>query len=99
MRGLVGIFLLGVLSINTGLTTAQQSCSVLVRQAIQAIGDNCSQLGRNVVCYGNDQVRATFLEEVAEDVFTRPADTARLLTSQQLQLRRSHLMMLHGAWQ
>ncbi|MFQ3645838.1 MAG: SH3 domain-containing protein [Anaerolinea sp.] len=59
-------------------TIAQQSCPVLVRQALQSLGTNCAQLGRNVVCYGNDQVRARFTEEVAEDFFTKPADIASL---------------------
>lgn len=57
---------------------SQQSCPVLVRQALQSLGTNCAQLGRNVVCYGNDQVRASFNEEVAEDFFTQPADIASL---------------------
>lgn len=61
-------------------TLSQQSCPALVRQALQSLGTNCAQLGRNVVCYGNDQVRAKFTEDVAEDFFTKPADVASLNT-------------------
>lgn len=72
-----GIFaLLAALCVMPVLS--QQSCPVLVRQALQALEANCAQLGRNVVCYGNDQVRASFTEEVAEDFFTKPADIASL---------------------
>lgn len=61
-------------------TLSQQSCPALVRQALQSLGTNCAQLGRNVVCYGNDQVRAKFTEDVTEDFFTKPADVASLNT-------------------
>jgi hypothetical protein len=80
MRRLILLSLFWALSLSLSITSAQQSCTLLVRQALQAIGDNCAQLGRNVVCYGNDQVRASFLEEVAEDFFTQPSDIAALST-------------------
>lgn len=78
MYRLLGGTLLWMLVLGGAVTSGQQSCSLLARQALQAIGDNCAQLGRNVVCYGSDQVLATFLKEVEENVFASPADIARL---------------------
>ncbi|MFQ3672413.1 MAG: SH3 domain-containing protein [Aggregatilineales bacterium] len=78
MFRLVWLSLFLLLSLGLSITSARQSCTLLVRRALQAIGDNCAQLGRNFVCYGNDQVRASFLEDVDDDFFTRPADIARL---------------------
>ena len=79
MKRGIGLFIgLLIAALGAAPALAQQSCSVIVRQALQALGTNCAQLGRNVVCYGNDQVRAKFTEEVAEDFFTRPSDIASL---------------------
>lgn len=54
--------------------SAQGGCPVLVNTALQAIGGNCDNLGRNTLCYGNDQVSASFFQPIADEVFARPAD-------------------------
>ncbi len=80
MRKLRGTIIALLAALWVVPTLSQQSCPALVRQALQSLGTNCAQLGRNVVCYGNDQVRAKFTEDVAEDFFTKPADLASLNT-------------------
>jgi hypothetical protein len=74
---IVGIALLTFMP-TSGL--AQTSCPALVEQAITALGNNCSGLDRNNACYGYEQVRATFSEDVAPEFFTRPADRTALTT-------------------
>ncbi|MCA0456363.1 MAG: SH3 domain-containing protein [Chloroflexi bacterium] len=53
-------------------------CPTLVKQALEAVGDNCGGLARNSACYGFNRVNATFAESVAEDFFSRPADQTDL---------------------
>ncbi len=75
---------LTVLAFNTqsGFTqdTSGGSCPTLVKQALEALGPNCSGLGRNTACYGFNKVGATFSEAVADDFFTKPSDQAGLST-------------------
>lgn len=61
-------------------TQAQDSgiCPVLVQQALEQMGDNCSSMERNNACYGFDEVQSTFVEAVEPDFFTRPADRTGL---------------------
>lgn len=57
------------------LTIAQSSCPAIVQQALQSMGDNCADVGRNSACYGYNLVSAQFATEVEADYFTQPADT------------------------
>jgi LysM repeat protein len=51
------------------------TCSTLVEEALDVLGSNCSELGRNTACYGNFSVDADFKQDVTEDVeFTNPTD-------------------------
>jgi LysM repeat protein len=60
-------------------TLAQDSaCPALVELALSQVGDNCSDLGRNVACYGYNSVAATFSQSVNNDFFSQPADRSRL---------------------
>ena len=57
----------------------------LAEDALVAVGNNCSGLDRNSVCYGFDRVGATFAEEVAEDFFSMPTDRTGLTIVQSIQ--------------
>jgi uncharacterized protein YgiM (DUF1202 family) len=69
-------FILTLTSI--GLLIAQGTCPAIVEVALQSMGNNCDDLGRNSVCYGYDLVGAEFSEEVNDDFFAQPADIAEL---------------------
>ncbi len=58
------------------------SCPALVMQALDAVGTNCSGLGRNSACYGFNRVAATFSENVSEGTFSQPSDQTGLTTLQ-----------------
>ncbi len=64
---------------------AQQNCPVVVQQALQTLGNNCSALERNSACYGYRRVQATFNEPVEENFFSQIADRAGLMDLQTLQ--------------
>ena len=57
----------------------------LAEDALVAVGNNCSGLDRNSVCYGFDRVGATFTEEVAEGFFSVPTDRTGLTIVQSIQ--------------
>jgi hypothetical protein len=60
-------------------------CPALVEEALLAVGNNCTELGRNSVCYGYNQVSATFAQTQTEDFFTLPADRAELIALETIQ--------------
>lgn len=62
-----------------------QTCPSLVQSAIEAIAQNCTQLGRNTACYGYNLVAAEFSVEVAEDTFTQPSDQVSIASLQKIQ--------------
>jgi Tol biopolymer transport system component len=75
-----------LLALAPGAGLAQESddedCMQLVDQVLAELGTTCAQLGHNYACYGFDQVRATFFEEVPADFFTLPGDETELTTLQ-----------------
>jgi hypothetical protein len=71
-KSIVG-FLGAILSIAFVIAQASE-CSELVQTALESAEDNCSELGRNELCYGFDNVQARFITEVAEDYFTHISD-------------------------
>ena len=68
------MFLLGIVPV----IAQGVSCPTLVEQALNAVGDNCSDMGRNSACYGYNQVDATFSGEFPENYFSVPTDRASL---------------------
>lgn len=71
----IGLTLLLIL----GPALAQaNTCPELVRQALFSLGANCSTMERNSACYGFNRVNATFMDDVEEGFFSRPADRANL---------------------
>jgi hypothetical protein len=52
------------------------ACPELVNNALEQLNEFCDELGRNQVCYGHDQVQASFITEVDADFFNEPSSTA-----------------------
>ncbi len=66
-------------STQRGYTQDSSSdCPTLVKQALEAVGNNCGGLGRNSACYGFNRVNATFSGDVTEDFFSSPSDQTNL---------------------
>ena len=49
---------------------------MLVQQALEDMGDNCTGLDRNSACYGFNRVDSTFVDEALASFFSAPADRA-----------------------
>lgn len=77
--------------IAIGISIAQESCPMIVAQALQSMGDNCSELDRNSACYGYNLVSAQFSETVDEEFFTEPADTSHLSILESIQTSAMNL--------
>lgn len=78
--------LLLLLLLGSATLHAQQepACTELVNSALAIVEDACKDLERNTVCYGFNSVDATFLRQMADDFFSRPADRAGLTDLQSL---------------
>jgi|GEM_PF-3111683 len=73
------VMIVGLLFLlSLGLVTGQTDCPLLVERALQAVDDNCAEMGRNTACYAYNQVQATFLQDVDDNFFTQPSDRANL---------------------
>lgn len=59
-----------------------ETCPALVEQALESLEMNCTGMGRNTACYGNNRVSATFTQEVEDEFFSRPADRAEVVMLQ-----------------
>lgn len=65
------------------ISTAQDSggsaaCPALVQQALTAAGSACSSLGRNQICYGNNQAEAFDAEQQTLTSFSEVGDTVSI---------------------
>lgn len=68
-----------LMGVSVAISAAQPAtCAPLVIEALNAVDSNCSNLGRNTVCYGYNRVDATFFDAVSENTFSAPADRAGL---------------------
>ncbi len=68
----VPIFGVLLLLLSIGVVSAQAvECPELVKRALKAVTQVCSELGRNEACYGNDRLQAE-LQDTA--TFAKPAD-------------------------
>jgi hypothetical protein len=82
MRYLIFVCLVIMLAATPVL--AQQTCPLLVQEALQALGNNCAGLERNSACYGYNRVQASFSEPMDEGFFSQVADRALLTMMQTL---------------
>lgn len=81
------VVILLLLVFVVGVVFAQdESCAILIEQAIEATNNNCSELGRNQVCYGNAQINATPQESADDFVFESGGDIVDASDIQALQL-------------
>jgi len=77
---------LGVLFTSfTAMVSLAQACPSLVQSAIEAIDQNCNNLGRNTACYGYNLVSAEFAEDVEENTFSNPSDRVGIASLQKIQ--------------
>ena len=75
---LIPLFLLP-LTLALAIPPAQDNtCPLLVNQALEDVGQNCNLLGRNSVCYGFNQVSATFTEPQPDNYFSQVSDRSAL---------------------
>jgi hypothetical protein len=73
------LFLLLPLTLAVAAPALQDSiCPAIVQQALAELGENCNLLDRNSVCYGYNQVGATFNEPQPDDFFSKASDTSSL---------------------
>ncbi len=80
----IAVFLLTA-TLQRGLTQdGANSCPTLVKQALEAVGNNCGGLTRNSACYGFNRVNATFSQSVDESFFSKPSDQSGLKTLQSI---------------
>lgn len=77
---LIGLFLIIAWNASAQGVGSNEACPALVEEALNALGENCGELGRNSACYGYDQVDSTFTISVEDDYFSQPADRAELVT-------------------
>jgi hypothetical protein len=73
------LFLLLPLTIAVAAPLTQNNiCPAIVQQALAELAENCNLLDRNSVCYGYNQVGATFNEPQPDDFFSKASDTSSL---------------------
>ncbi len=53
---------------------AQNTCPVIVKQAIDTTGSYCAKAGRNKLCYGNSTIHADFQAGAGNPTFQGPGD-------------------------
>lgn len=81
MRGFVWVFLLfsTILILSPQLALTQEQCpELVVEEALNAIGPNCSNMDVNTACYGYNRVNATRRQPGGPDFFSQPNARAQL---------------------
>lgn len=79
MKRIVFFMMIGLLFGFVSVVMAQdEACPALVEQALASAGELCSQLGRNSVCYGNDNVRALDANQTPLEDFLNVGDQVRV---------------------
>jgi hypothetical protein len=82
--------------LSIAIVVAQGACSDLLFEALDAVDQNCSDLGRNEACYGFDQVEVEFLSEIDTATFTQPADITPIADIETI--RTAPLNLDTGVW-
>jgi len=71
-----------LLLIAPGIIHAQEiggeTCTALVKQALDAVGNSCTEMDRNNACYGYNNVAAEFAEVETPPTFSVPSDRTAL---------------------
>jgi hypothetical protein len=95
-RFVVWLSATSLISLISVTVVIAQVCSGIVFQALEAVEQNCSGIGRNQACYGFDQVEASFLGEVGISTFSQPTDIAAV--SDIKTIRTAPLNLDSGVW-
>jgi hypothetical protein len=83
---LLGLILLGTSIVGSVYSQdAASTCQPQVQQALEQVGKMCDGLSRNSACYGNNNVKAAFLDSAAADPFAKPGDTANITQLQSIE--------------
>ena len=97
MRYRYPVFVFVLILFSTFYTISQGTCSALVEQALEEMGDNCAGIDRNSACYGYNRVDASFAtEDLDEDFFSQPADFASLTELETI--RTTPMSIDNGVW-
>lgn len=78
LKFLLFIVVMGVASMSLAVTAQRgvSTCSPAVQLALEEMGNNCQDAGRNTACYGYTLVQARLAADVDDDVqFDEPSDT------------------------
>lgn len=84
------------LAISVTIASAQESCSAILDDALNAVDEFCAELGRNQACYGNVDLQAEAQADVSDfsfDALGDIVDVADILT-----LELSELNETAGTW-
>ncbi len=65
-------------------STQEETCPIIVQEAMNTVGDACSVLNRDEACYGNHQVQAEFWDTAGPPSFSAPADRVALVDLKQV---------------
>jgi LysM repeat protein/uncharacterized protein YraI len=76
--------------------TVSVDCPTVVNLALEALGNNCGELGLNLACYGYDDVDTTFVTAVEPGFFSQPSDQTELTMLSSIQT--SPLNEEDGRW-
>jgi hypothetical protein len=79
-RRMMSLFLLLPLFIM--VSHAQELCEALVREAFEAVTQNCGDLENANACYGFDSISATFYEVGEGTSFAQPSDSVNIANLQ-----------------
>ena len=75
---LIGGLLVIVPNMIQGQEVADETCTALVQQAFDAVGNSCTEMDRNNACYGYNLVNAEFADQGATESFSVPSDRTAL---------------------
>lgn len=70
---------ISLLSTGAVVSAQDNTCPMIVNTILQSVEDSCAELGRNQVCYGNNQVAALDFESNMIEEFDNVGDTVDLL--------------------
>lgn len=79
-----------------GQVIAQSSCPMLVEQALHTLADECHEMGRNQVCYGNLSMSVTPKSDAPEFIFERIGDITEVIYLRALKL--DAMDEVRGVW-
>lgn len=77
-------------------TAQEESCPTIVQTAVDSTGTACQNIGRNQLCYGNNQIAVVAYDGVDRLIFAHTGDVVNVADVQSLQL--APLNEATGAW-